>query len=587
MKMRLAGLVRVYRLAHHINPQACRVLIMANCLLGLLSTAQLHALRRLLEGFQLPDAGVMAGFWLAGLLLVFLASNLLSSVRGPVADEFQETVRHYIEEQCHRKVQRLSLTQLQDATLYDLLRRARQGAEQRVINALGFIWSTASLSIALITLLFYLGSIHPALPLLLAVGSTPGIILRAKHLTQRYLLHRTQTADERRFASISHLLVDRQAAAEVRLYGIAPWLMKQASMLLRQLRRQRLQHERKQAGVILWASACNAATYAATMAFAIQLMMDRQILLATCVALFYTVETFQANYNSLAWNIAVVYDDLLYLQDFFTFLAIPEPVAASELAMTGPVTSSVEWRDVSFAYPGNDSPVLTEINLVIHPGERIALVGENGAGKSTLAMLLMGLYQPTSGEIVVDGRGLRNLNLADWHKRIGTVFQDFTRYQTSVRDNIGFGHTENSGDTAAITAAAQRSGAMEFIKTLPHGLDTLLGRNFHNGVELSTGQWQKLAIARAYFRPAEILILDEPASGLDAKAEAAVYEHFAHMAAGKTVVLISHRLGSARLADRIVVLQAGRIVEEGSHRQLLTADGEYASMYRAQAEWYG
>ena len=198
----------------------------------------------------------------------------------------------------------------------------------------------------------------------------------------------------------------------------------------------------------------------------------------------------------------------------------------------------------------------------------------------------MGLYQPTAGRILVDGVELRDMAPADWYRRFGTVFQDFQRYQSSVRDNITVGWVDGAGDEAALQAAVGRSGADEVAKTLPQGLDTLLGREFHEGQELSVGQWQKLAIARAYFRPAEILILDEPASALDAQAEAAVYEHFARMAAERTVVLISHRLGSCRIADRVLVLQAGQLIEAGTHDELLARGGAYAELYRLQAAWY-
>ena len=224
--------------------------------------------------------------------------------------------------------------------------------------------------------------------------------------------------------------------------------------------------------------------------------------------------------------------------------------------------------------------------MSIQPGERIALVGENGAGKTTFVKLLMGLYRPTSGRILVDGVDLADIAPADWYRKFGTVFQSFLRYQTTVEENITFGWLEGADDKEHLESVLVRSGADEVAAALPLGLDTPLGKEFHEGAEMSVGQWQKLAIARAYFRPAEILILDEPASALDAKAEAAVYAHFADMAQERTAVLISHRLASCQIADRILVLREGRLVEQGSHAALLSAEGEYAELYRLQAASY-
>lgn len=275
---------------------------------------------------------------------------------------------------------------------------------------------------------------------------------------------------------------------------------------MHQLRRERLKTEHQYASANAWAAVFNAAAYASTMAFVVHLLMQGQILLATCIALFYTVETFQSTYNGILWNIVVAGDDLTYLNDFFIFMDLPENAQEGSGKLNGAL-GKIELRNVSFTYPGSNKPALTNISLVLHPGERIALVGENGAGKSTLMKLLMGLYQPTAGEIYVEGRSLNDIDRTDWYRRISTVFQDFTRFEASVRDNISYGWVENSANTEAITTVARRSGVMEFIETLPNGLDTLLGRSFHKGVELSVGQWQKLAIARAYFRPADILIL--------------------------------------------------------------------------------
>jgi ATP-binding cassette subfamily B protein len=269
-----------------------------------------------------------------------------------------------------------------------------------------------------------------------------------------------------------------------------------------------------------------------------------------------------------------------------TFLALEGDEPRAGAAAPQLQSDGIRFCQVQFTYPGGQRPAIEGIDLHIRPGERIALVGENGAGKSTLARLLLGLYRPTAGEILVEGADLQSIDPAAWRAQAAAVFQDYMRYTSSARENIGYGHIERLGDDMAIVAAAQQSGASAVVAQLPQGYATLLGKEFEGGVDLSGGQWQTFAIARAYLRDAAVLVLDEPAAALDALAEQEVYRQFLSMSAGKTVLLISHRLGAARLADRILVLQRGRIAEAGTHAELLAAGGHYAQLYRLQAAWY-
>ena len=256
-------------------------------------------------------------------------------------------------------------------------------------------------------------------------------------------------------------------------------------------------------------------------------------------------------------------------------------------AIAGREAPRIELEDVTFAYPGSSTNTLEGVSLVIRPKERIALVGENGAGKTTLAKLVLGIYSPSGGRIAVDGVDLGDIGRSEWRRRTAAVFQDYVRFEVTARENIAFGNLEAFEDSAAIEAAAAMSGASEVVAGLPSSYGTVLGRAYdERGQDLSTGQWQRLAIARAYFRDASVLVLDEPTAALDAKAEVEVYRSFTDMSHGKSVILISHRLGCARLADRILFLDAGRIVEEGTHDELLARGGRYAEMYELQAAWY-
>ena len=330
----------------------------------------------------------------------------------------------------------------------------------------------------------------------------------------------------------------------------------------------------------------NAVTYLAAIVAAVLVLPPGVAAIGIYAALFVAVESFQSRYAELANSVSSLYDTLRHVRDYFDFVDEPHEDLDAGARLPGPVAREIVFQEVSFTYPGADRPAVSGLNLTIRPGERIALVGENGAGKTTLVELLMGLYRPTSGRILVDGMDLRELAPADWHRRFGTVFQHYLRLQATVRENVAPGAIAGSSDDLMLAAAIERSGADEVAARLPGGLETPLGRGFHEGSELSVGQWQKLAIARAYLRDGEILVLDEPASALDAKAEVEVYRHFERMAEARTVILISHRLGSCRLAGRILVLCEGRLAEQGSHEQLVSSGGTYAELYRMQAAWY-
>ena len=317
-------------------------------------------------------------------------------------------------------------------------------------------------------------------------------------------------------------------------------------------------------------------------------------------ALLAAAERFRNSMWTVFILVADMDSDLRYIADLIDYLELEDGVEPNSSMDKATSTGSkgafgrrtdgapaVRFEGVTFAYPGTDEAVLDRLDLEISPGERVALVGENGAGKTTLAKLLLGLYRPTEGRIMVDGVDLSEVEPSEWRRHVAAVFQDYMRFELTARENIGFGNLGRLAERPAIEAAAIKSGSAEFVAALPAGYETVLGRAFdENGQDLSSGQWQRLAGARAYFRDASVLVLDEPTAALDPKAEVEVYRSFADMSVGKSVLLISHRLGSARLADRVVFLEGGRITDEGSHAELVERGGRYAEMYSIQAEWY-
>jgi ATP-binding cassette subfamily B protein len=296
----------------------------------------------------------------------------------------------------------------------------------------------------------------------------------------------------------------------------------------------------------------------------------------------------QSSIRFLLDSLNRLYESNLFLDNLLTFLELqPLLVAPSDgRPAPAPICQGIEFRHVSFRYPGSDAYVLHDITLSIRPHERIALVGLNGAGKTTLIKLLTRLYDPTEGQILVDGVDLRDYDLASLHQRFGVIFQDFVRYQFSVRENIGFGQVDALDDLDRIRDAADRGGATALIEGMPEGYETVLGRRWEKGEELSGGEWQKIALARAFMREAEVLVLDEPTSALDAEAEYEVFRRFGELMEGRIAVLISHRFSTVRMADRIVVLADGRVLELGSHAELIALGGTYARLFNLQAEGY-
>ncbi|RYZ49539.1 MAG: ABC transporter ATP-binding protein, partial [Proteobacteria bacterium] len=298
----------------------------------------------------------------------------------------------------------------------------------------------------------------------------------------------------------------------------------------------------------------------------------------------------QQSFQSCLTAIGGMYGHNLYMSNLFSFLEISTlhakaPKGASVLPARA--EKGIRFESVGFRYPGRDQWALRGINLYIPEGKSLALVGHNGAGKTTFIKLICALYLPTEGRILLDGKDLRDYEQVELQKRIGVIFQDFNQYHFSLRENIGMGSVANLGDEARIDRAVTRVGADEILKGMNEGLDTMLGRWFSNGVDLSGGQWQKIALARAFVREeADILILDEPTSALDAEAEQKIFERFQQLAKGRTTILISHRFPTVRIADHIVVIEGGQLVEEGNHEALLNANGRYAELFALQAKGY-
>jgi ATP-binding cassette subfamily B protein len=293
------------------------------------------------------------------------------------------------------------------------------------------------------------------------------------------------------------------------------------------------------------------------------------------------------NIQNIFSTFSSIADQSLFLTDLVEFLRVEPKIGSKPDALPAPrpIRDGFVFENVSFSYPGAERRVLDRLDLHIHPGERIALIGENGQGKTTIVKLITRLYDPTGGRILLDGVDLREYSVEDLHRQIGVIFQDFVRYEMSARENIATGRLDRAEDHS-IRHAAEKSGADEVVARLPRHYEQLLGRRFEGGVDLSGGEWQKMALARAYLRDAQILILDEPTASLDARSEYDVFQRFAELTEDRMALLISHRFSTVRMADRIVVLENGRIAEQGDHQQLISLGGRYSGMFELQAASY-
>ena len=395
----------------------------------------------------------------------------------------------------------------------------------------------------------------------------------------------------------SRLLTSREAIPELRMSGLADHLIHRRRKAFKRFLAEIVSAQRRMALPGLGSVAAQEIV-ALVIVFLLLVTLAGNITLGGLVALLYGLTRFRNLADSIANALQQIYGDLQYSEYLRAFLDLeaeaPE-LPEGKKALHRPLRKGIQFHAVSFTYPGAERRALSAIDLTVRPGERIALVGENGAGKTTLVRLLLGLYRPTKGTITVDSADLSTIASDTWRREATAVFQDFMRYPTTVRENIAYGETsllaQDDPSSATvdprIAAAAVQSGADGFIAELPAGYTTPLGKEWQEGTELSSGQWQRLALARAYLRDAQVVALDEPTAAQDPRAEVEFYRQFTQVATGRTAILVSHRLGAARLADRIVVLADGRIVEEGDHDTLLRREGVYAQMFRLQARWYG
>lgn len=563
-------------------------------LMPLLSVAVLQALvDSAVAAVQHTTSVRTVGMWALALFLANTAGHIGMAAQRWLGDDIQERLKARVQERVLHTATHLPLAVFEQPAFYDQLHRAQRSLDTRLFTTMQQLVPIPTTLVTMLSLFIYLSVAHVLLPVVLMVGLLPLVLKSTHSFVKRYLLERHHSAAERMVRYLSTLLTERSAAAEVRLFDLRTYLLAAWQQRYTALRTDRLTLARDEAAMLVGRTVMERLIVGVALSGVIGLIALGRVSLGYFASYLSAVDQFTGALYTFLWGVASTDNDLRYIQDLLDYLDRAQHAGAEHetqdevLPPPGHDSLTIQLENVSFTYPGMDRPALNGITVTLQPGERIALVGENGSGKTTLAKILLGLYAPTSGRMTINGVNVTELDPHWWRTQVAAVFQDYVKFEVTARENIGFGDVAQLSDDNGVVQAAQQSGADAMIMTLPHAYETVPGKAFdETGVDLSGGQWQKLAIARAYRRRAALVVLDEPTAALDARAEVEVYRQFRDAAVGRSALLISHRLGSARLADRIVVLEQGQIVESGTHAALVKAGGRYAEMYHVQAAWY-
>ena len=482
---------------------------------------------------------------------------------------------------------KLDLYQFENPVFYDKLERARRQTAGRTV-----LLSQTLAQIQDILTLLSLGAglvvFNPWLILILIIAVIPSFLGETHFNEKTYSLTRSWTPERRELDYLRYLGSSAETAKEVKVFGLENYLARRFKELSDEyyLANRKISISRASWGYFL--SAIGTIAYYTAYFFVLMQTLTGVITIGTMTFLSGSFQRMHGMLQSIMSRFSGIAENALYLKDLFEFFEIEPSILANENGklIPRPVQKGITFENVSFKYPDNDFWAVRNLSFTLNPGEKLALVGENGAGKTTLVKLLACLYKPTEGRILIDGIDILDYQLADLRANIGIIFQDYIRYEMTVSDNIAVGDIENIEDREAIQNASEMSMANEVIAQLPNGFEQVLGKRFKEGTELSGGQWQKIALARAYMRNAQLIVLDEPTSALDARAEHQVFQRFSELIHGKMAVLISHRFSTVRMADRILFLEKGKLIELGTHDELLDLDGKYAELFQLQAQGY-
>ncbi len=596
LKQAAANIPAAFRLVWDANRAVTLVMLAVTLIGALIPAAQAWVGKLIIDsvvasinGQVNAQAGLLAV--LPYLLLEFifiLTQSGIAQARKLAEHILHARLNYTLNARLIRKALSLDLTHFENAEFYDKLQNARREADWRALQIMDNGFYLVQNVITLISFAAILLTFNIWLTVILFGATIPAFIAQSKYAELNFRLLSWRAPEARRMNYLEYLLTVDSSVKEVKLFGLGePLLGRYADLFWKFLREDQTLAQKRSLASFAWGLLATLSYYFAY-AWIIFETVGGQISLGSMTMYLSIFRNSQNVFQTLFFGLSDMYENALFMSNLFAFLDLqPQmPVSANPIALPTKLKCGIEFRNVSFKYPDREAYALRNVSLTIKPGEKIALVGANGAGKTTFVKLLTRLYDPSEGQVLIDGIDLREVDPADLQKRIGVIFQDFVKYYLPARENVGFGQIDQLENEARIIDSAQRAGADPTIRGLPQGYDTMLGKWFERGHDLSGGEWQKVALARAFMREAEVLVLDEPTAALDALNEYAIFQRFRELTDNKIALLISHRFSTVRMADRIVVLDGGRVIETGTHAELLALGGEYAKLFTIQAEGY-
>lgn len=563
---------------------------------GLLPLATLWVTRELVNAvaqlIESPtqDAGAVLKLVLLEFSIVAL-SAVFRNLKVWIDARVEVVLDHELQKKIADKVARVPLAYFELPRFYHHLSRVNSGIGGRLLRPVKTMFEMFQTTITLVSFLGFLLGMHWSFVAISFLAAAPTLLIQAHFGQQRFwmLLHQTPLAREAGY--MRQLTMDRQAIKETRMFGLTAYLIRRWSDRFLKNANEALKLTGRQQRATAGLEMLSGIFYMGAAGVMVWLARQGSLRIGDFVSMGQAVRGAQTSINVIAMHLSSIYEQMLYIRDYFLFLEFDEPELA-EMAVRGNrmfpamLEQGVSFENVYFRYPDTERDVLQDVTFTMQPGEKVAIVGENGSGKTTLVKCLMGLFPLSGGQIRFDGIDLMEISEEQLYRHMTVIYQDFMKYDLTVRENILFGDIERSDDLETFEWAAKKAGVDRLIERLEKGYDTHLGRSLFDGEDVSGGQWQKIAIARALFRGGQIMVLDEPTAALDPLAEMEVFRQYAELTEGRTAVFISHRMASARMADRIIVMKDGRVAEIGSHEELFALDGEYARMYRMQAQWY-
>ncbi|HLV14862.1 MAG TPA: ABC transporter ATP-binding protein [Xanthomarina sp.] len=516
------------------------------------------------------------------IILSDLISRAISLTDGLLGDEYNIATSITI----IKKTNQINISLLEDSEFYDKLERARTQTTSRVglmSNVLGQAQSAISISTLVAGLIYF----EPYLIILLVLSIIPSFINEVRFSQQQYSLARSWTSERRELDYLRFIGANDKTAKEIKLFGLTDFVVDRFKNLSNEYYQLNKTLAIKRSALGFLFNVLGTLSYYGAYIFIIYRVLSGVITLGELTFLSGAFNRLTRNLQDFFSKFTRISESALYLKDYFDFIDISiVPKAKEDVPLPKRITQGFEFKNVHFAYPNSEKDILKGISFTLKAGEKLAFVGQNGAGKTTLIKLLLRFYEPTSGEILLDGVNINRFNIAEYQEYFGVIFQDFFRYEFTVRENIAIGNIDELDNQEKIEKAAELSLADDVVAELKQGYNQQLGKRFVNGQELSGGQWQKVALARAYMKNAEVMVLDEPTSALDARAESEVFDRFIGLTQDKTSIIISHRFSTVRQADRILVLEDGKVLEIGSHEELIKNKALYAELFSLQAEGY-